>query len=169
MAPREYRSQKIQGGPKSTGPADPTVLARRKFHKAAARWCAKWLIPLQVFFALIGFFVVLLPALSKPWRSIVESNQFSAHVFQDYSTFSGWALVNLFAGMLAALVKTYCVRNSPIGFMTSYKEIVRLEAYPREKEEEFAFWIDVVGTVFVTTAWLFLPFGVLAYFIRIGG
>lgn len=133
MAPGEYRSQEIQGRPEATGPVDPAALARRKFHEVAARWCAKWLVSLQVFFAFIGLTLVLLPALSKPWRSIIEGNQFSAHVFQDYSTFSGWALVNLFAGMLTALVKTCCARNSYFCFMASYKDIIRLDAYPREK------------------------------------
>jgi hypothetical protein len=167
MALSKDRLRKIHGIPEPTGPVDPAVLARLKFHEAAAKWCAKWLTPLQVFFAFTGFFVVLLPVLLQPWRSVVEAAPFLAQVFHDYSTFSGWALLNLFVGMLTALAKTYWPKYSSGGSMLSYKDIICLEAYPRTKKEEVAFWIDVVGTILVATVWLFLPFGVLAYFIRI--
>ena len=100
------RLRKIHGVTESTAPADQAVLARRKYHEAAAKWLAKWLVPLQTFFGLLGFSVVLLPVLSKPWRSIVEGIPLLAEVFHDYSTFSGLALFNLFAGMLRNLCIT---------------------------------------------------------------
>ncbi|WP_157381306.1 hypothetical protein [Tepidiphilus margaritifer] len=88
------RLRKIYGVAESTVPADEAVLARRKYHEAVALWLAKWLVPLQAFFASIGFFMILLPVLSKTWRNIVESVPILAYVFHAYSTFSGLAIVN---------------------------------------------------------------------------
>jgi hypothetical protein len=59
------RLRKIHGVTESTAPADQAVLARRKHHEAAAKWCAKWLTFLHFVFAFIGFTVVLLPVLLK--------------------------------------------------------------------------------------------------------
>lgn len=169
MALSEEMLRKIYGMKEPTGPADPAVFARRRFHEAAARWLAKWLVPLQIFFAFIGFFVVLLPVLSKPWRSIVESIPVLAEVFHAYSTFSGLALFHLFAGMLTALTKPYWDKHSPSGPIPSYRDYFAPIACPMTRREEVSFWIEIVASILVTTFWLFLPFGALAYFIRIGG
>ena len=166
MAFSNDRRRNFHAEPGPTEPDDPSVIARRKIHETAAKWCDKWLAPLQALFAVTGFVVVLLPVLLEPWRSVIDDIPFIAQIFHDYSTFSGWALLNLFAGMLTALAKTYWGNYLPGASMLSYKDVIRLSAYPKTKKQEVAFWIDVVGTTFVTTAWLFLPFGVLAYFIR---
>lgn len=162
------RPRKIHGIPEPTGPTDPAVLARRRFHETAAKWCAKGLMPLQVFFAFIGFSVVLLPILWNPWRSAVESTPLLAQIFFDYSTFSGLALLNLYAGLLTAVTKPYWAKHSPSGPIPSYKNDIAPVACPITKEEEVSFWIEIVALILVTTVWLFLPFGVIAYFIRIG-
>ncbi|MFN3716747.1 MAG: hypothetical protein ACK4R8_08500 [Thiobacillus sp.] len=162
------RLRKIHGLAEPTGPADPAVLARRKYHQLASMWCAKCLVPLQAFFASFGFFIVLLPTLSKPWRGIVENTPLLAKVFHDYSTFSGLALVNLFAGMLTAISKPYWSKSSPRGPVPSHKTYLAPVACPATKKEEFSFWIEIVALILVTTVWLFLPFGVMAYFLRMG-
>lgn len=163
------RLRKIHGVTESTAPADQAVLARRKYHEAAAKWLAKWLVPLQTFFGLLGFSVVLLPVLSKPWRSIVEGIPLLAEVFHDYSTFSGLALFNLFAGMLTAITKPFWAKHSPSGPTPSYRDYVAPVACPMTRREEVSFWIEIVALILVTTVWLFLPFGVIAYFVRMGG
>lgn len=168
MKPSLERSKPTPGLLEQTEAVEPSVLQRRKLHEAAAKWCAKWLTSLQVVFAFIGFTVVLLPVLSKTWRSIIEHIAPLSTIFHDYSTFSGWSLVHLFVGMSTAIAKTLWMRNSSKLSMHSYKEIVNREYYPKTIREEVAFWLDVVGTVMVTTVWLFLPFSVLAYFITTG-
>lgn len=168
MAHKRDSLQKIHGIPRPTEPSNPKVIARLKLHKAATRWCAKWLTPLQAFFALIGLVVVLLPMLLKPWRAVIESTPILERIFHDYSTFSGLALANLLVGMLTALLKIYLAKDSAGDSTMSYQDMMSLEAYPRTKKEEITFWTNVMGTIFATTVWLFIPFGVLAYFIRIG-
>lgn len=168
MAFSKDQLRNIHGISEPTGSDDPAILARRRFHEAAAKWCAKWLVPLQVFFAFIGFSVILLPVLWKPWRSVVEGTPLLAQVFHDYSTFSGLALLNLYAGLLTAVTKPYWAKHSPSGPIPPYKDDIAPVACPLTKKEEVSFWVEIVALILVTTVWLFLPFGVIAYFIRIG-
>lgn len=149
-------------------PASQAVLARRKYHEAAAIWLAKWLTPLQAFFGLLGFSVVLLPMFSKSWRNLVEATPLLAEVFHDYSTLSGFALLNLFAGMLTTITKPYWAKHSPSGPIPSYRNGVAPLACPITTKEEISFWIEIVSLILVTTVWLFLPFGVIAYLLRVG-
>jgi hypothetical protein len=168
MTPPKDRLRKIHGIAELTGPADQAVLSRRKYHETAAKWLAKWLAPLQAFFALLGFFVILLPVLSKPWRSIVENLPIFAQIFHDYSRFSGLALANLYIGMIIALTKPYWAKHSPSGDIVPYKGGIAPLRCPRTRKEEVSFWIESVALILVTSVWLFLPFGVLAYLITIG-
>ncbi len=162
------RLRKIYGITEPTGPTDPVVLARRKYHEAAAKWLAKWLVPLQVFFAVIGFFVVLLPVLSKSWRSIVEGLPFFSKVFLDYSTFGGLAIIHLYIGLAMAFTKPYLVKYSPSGDVVPYKNGIAPLLCPRTRKEEVSFWIEVAALIMVASVWLFLPFGVLGYFMNPG-
>lgn len=150
------------------------TLQRRKYHITAAQWLAKWSYRLQIMFALIGFFVVLLPALNKSWRKIVEAFPPTEWIFHDFSTLSGWALL-LFGGLMAGyLFLNFRVKDYPGGWNPTKEgrfpypeETFEKELYPRNKKEEFVFWVNIfVGTV-GTTFWLYLPFGVLAFFIRL--
>lgn len=52
-------------------------------------------------------------------------------------------------------------------FLT-YRNVVDMELCPRTRREELAYRTDVVFSLGCTTIWLFLPFGVLAYFIGMG-
>lgn len=171
MAFSKDRLRKIHGISEPTGPTDPAVLARRRFHEAAANWLARWSYPLQAVFALIGFVVVLLPMFSKSWRSVIEKTPVAGRIFQDFSTLSGSAMLLFFFLMGLFLIWNGLQSRLPAGRNTflTYRDIVQMELYPRNKKEEFIYWIDFVLAVTGTTLWLFLPFSVLAYFIRIGG
>jgi hypothetical protein len=169
MTLNKDRLRKIHGIAEPTGLAEKAVFARRKYHEATAKWLAKWLTPLQAFFASLGFFVILLPVFSKNWRAIVEILPIFAHIFHDYSSFSGLAMTNLYIGMLAAFTKLFWARHSPSGDVIPYKDGIAPLLCPRTRSEEVSFWIETFALILATSVWLFLPFGVIAYFIRIGG
>lgn len=126
---------------------------------------------MQVTFALVGFVIVLLPTLSKNWRAVIEKTPVAAQVYQDFSSLSGLAMLLLYFLMGLFLVWNGLKNKLPAGQtpLLSKKDIVEMELYPRNKSEEFAYWLDFVLSVTGTTLWLFLPFGVLAFFIRMGG
>lgn len=171
MALSKDQLRKIHGIPEPTGSADPAVLARRGFHEAVAKWLARWSYPLQAVFALIGFVVVLLPTLSNNWRTVIENTPIAGRIFQDFSSLGGLAMLLFFFLLGLFLIWNGLQSRLPAGrnsFLTN-RDIVEMELYPRNKKEEFIYWVDFVFAVTGTTLWLFLPFGVLAYFIRIGG
>lgn len=157
--------QKINGATE-TEKENPKVLRRRKYHVAAAVWCGKSLVPLQVIFALVGLFVILLPSVIQDLQVIVERAPCLARVFNDYSTFSGLALIHLFLGLLTAVTKPYWSKNTPIGHVPVYKGRRAPVACPVTVKEEISFWIEIFSLILVTTVWLFLPFGVIAFFLR---
>lgn len=156
------------GSSEERGPSEVDVLEREKYHRAVANWLEKWLFILQVGFAFVGFFVILLPAISSPWRSVVESSSLFSKIFYDYSTFSGLAMANLYAGMFMALAKPYWSKHSPSGNLIKTRNGTSSFRYPRTRREEISFLVDAIALILVTSVWLFLPFGVLAYFINIG-
>lgn len=170
MTLKKDRLRKLHGIPEPTGPADPAIIERRKLHRTAVKWLAKWLCPLHAIFGFIGFLVVLFPMLSKKWRIVIESTPLVRGVFHDYSTFSGLAILNLFILMALFLARNWLGKSLPGGATSilSYKNILDMELYPRVKKEELAYWIDISFGIAGATLWLFLPFGVLAYFIRMG-
>lgn len=170
MALSKDRLKKIHGIPEPTGPVDSAVLSRRRFHEAVAKWLAKWSYPLQAAFAMIGFVVVLLPTLSKNWRAVIEKTPIAGRIFQDFSSLSGLAMLLFFFLLGLFLIWNGLQSRLPAGrnsFLTN-RDIVGMELYPRNKKEEFIYWVDFIFAVTGTSLWLFLPFGVLAYFIRIG-
>jgi hypothetical protein len=163
--------RKIHKISESTEPIDPAVQARWKHHEAAARWLAKWDAPLQAINALIGFVVILLPMFSKHWRAVIENIPIVEKVFHDFSTFSGGSLILLFILIVLFFVRNCQAKNIPGGADSTltYRNTVEMELYPRTKKQEFAYWADICYGFASTTLWLFLPFGSLAYFLRIGG
>lgn len=164
----KYHLRKIYGITKSADPADPAVFARTRYHEAAAKWLAEWLAPLQAVFASLGFFIILLPVLSKPWRSIIEGLPILSKIFLDYSTFSGLAIINFYALLFTALTKLWLAKHSPSGDVIPSRDAIAPLLCPRTRKEEVSFWIESVGMILCTSVWLFLPFGVLGYFISIG-
>ncbi|WP_200384610.1 hypothetical protein [Rhodocyclus tenuis] len=163
--------RKIHGVTEPTGPEDPTVIARRKFHEAAAKWLARWSYPLQGLFASIGLVVVLLPTMSKSWRSVVEMMPIAGRIFQDFSSLSGSAMLLFYFLSGLFVIQTRVQSKNPAGqasFLT-YRDVVEMELYPKNKGEELAYWVDFSLAVTGTTLWLYLPFGILAFAIRMGG
>jgi len=158
-------------------PDDSFVSSSRKARQmVAAIWLAKWSYRLQALFASIGFFLVLLPTLNNPWRVIIEAFSLTAWIFRAFSTLSGVALILLALLMVLFLILNFMVKDYPGGWnptkewgFPSPRQVVEKELYPRNRKEEFVFWIDIFFGVVATTVWLYLPFGVLAYFIRKGG
>ena len=164
------RLRKILGVAEPTGPADQAVLARRKYHEAAATWLARGAGILQAIFAFIGFVVVLLPVFLRSWRTVIEGTPIAGGIFHAYSTLSGLAMVNFYVLIALFLMRSWLIKSLPGGdaFGLTYKNVVDLELFPRTKREEFAYWTNISFGFLGTTLWLFLPFSVLAYFIKIG-
>lgn len=163
------RLRKIHGIAEPLGSADPSVLARRKYHEMVSTWLANKSYILQLLFVTIGFVNVLLPALSRPWRTVIENTFISREIFHDYSTFSGLAIANLYILIALFLIRTLQIKSLPGGsaFALSYRNIIDMELFPRTPKEELAYWSEIVFGLAGTTTWLFIPFGVLAYFIKI--
>ncbi len=105
-----------------TGQVDPAVLARRKYHESAAKWCAKWLASLHVFFGFIGLVFVLAPSMFKSWRVVVESLPVVLWIFQQCSTFG--CLFLLYIGLIVAV-------SQGKYWLSDYKKIRILSAEDR--------------------------------------
>lgn len=149
-------------------PSGTNVIKRKKYYRAIAKWLEKWLIVLQATFATLGFFVIFLPTISSAWRSVIEKSILFDKMFYDYSTFSGLAMINLYMGMFVALAKPYWSKHTPSGDLIKTKKGTSSFRYPRTKREEISFLADSIALILVTSVWLFLPFGMVAYFIDIG-
>jgi hypothetical protein len=151
----------------STQDGDPSVLARLKFHESAAKWCVRWLTSMHICFGIFGFVVILLPALVKPWRLIIESTFLTSKIFYSYSSLSGLSMINLYFLIILFFVRSLFHKNLPGNqtFPITYDAIVRMELYPKTKRAEAEYWLDFLFSVASVTLWFFLPFGILAYFI----
>lgn len=171
MALDKNQLRKLHGLPPSTEVGEPSVLMRRKFHESAAKWCVKWLTSIHIFFGTIGFIVVLLPAIAKPWRLIIENTYLFSQIFHSYSSLSGLSMVNLYLLIILFIAKGFFRKNPPDdpAFPVTYNAVIRMEIYPKTRKEEAEYWLNILFAVVSVTLWLFLPFGVLAYFILIRG
>jgi len=170
MSLSKNQLRKIYGVEDSTSPEDQEVLVRRKYHRMVAQWLAKRDVLLETTFASIGFFIVLLPMFSKGWRSVIEKTPIVSTIFHDYSTMSGLALINLHFLLAAFMLRSLSIKNLPgktVSPMT-HRHIVEMELFPRTKNEEFSYWANILFSATGSTLWLFLPFGVMAYFMNIG-
>lgn len=159
--------RKIHGIAEPSGPEDPGVLTRRKYHEASAKWLARYYSSLQAIFAIIGFVFILLPALSKSWRTTIENIPVVITIFHDYATLNGLAMANFYLLITLFLLRNWKSKHLPGGeaIGLDYQNIVAMELYPRTKHEESAYWIDLSFSLAASTFWLFMPFGLFAYFI----
>ena len=80
-------------------------------------------------------------------------------------------MVNLYILMALFLVRSWQIKSLPGGaaITLTYRNVVDMELFPRTRREEFTYWTDISFGFVGTTLWLFVPFGVIAYFINIGG
>lgn len=161
--------RKMHGIPESSTPGEPSVLARRKLHESAARWCDRWLTLIHIYFFIFGFSTILLPTLARPWRLMIESTPLLSEVFHSYSSLSGISIINI--GTLIAIFTARNLFRPPSGQPTilTYSMIINMEIYPKTKREEVAYWLDIIFGVASVTLWLFLPFGTIAHLILIRG
>ncbi len=169
MAISKHMLRKMHGVPEPTGEADPVLVARLKYHVAAARWCEKYLSYFDSFFAYIGFFIILLPIFLKSWRSFIQHTPILSTIFHDYSTQSGWAIINIFVLIFIFFIKNSLTKSIPGGLMRirTYRDVREMELYPRTKKEEVAYWVSIIFSTAGSSLWLFFPFGLLAYLILI--
>jgi hypothetical protein len=170
-APGKERLRQIYGVEDPTTPPDLSVLARRKYHEAIAKWQVKWLTLAQPIFGLLGLLIVLLPLFLERWRRVIESTPVVAHVFQDFSTFGVWtkALFPVLGPMVLLIGKGYqsggwdSKKQRRVPFVN---QVVNLELYPRTRREEISFYIYMFVSFFAPVAWFFV-ISLYASFIRI--
>lgn len=151
------------------------TLNRKGIHVVFARLLAKWSYRLQAIFASIGFFIVLLPTLSEPWRVAIKTFPFAAWIFNEFSTLGAGALLLVAIIMVPFFILNFMIKSYPGGWdptkeggFPGPKQIIEKELYPCNKREEFVFWVGIFLGFIGTTVWLYLPFGVLSCFIRMG-
>lgn len=130
---------------------DPAVLARRKYHEAAAKFCARWLIPLYVFFSIIGLVFVLAPSIIIKWRLLIEGYQLSSFIFYQCSTFGKWNILWITIMILFSQVKLWTVTYKKVKYLSqeeqknnkifgiSYKEIVEKNCTQNQNEKNMIF------------------------------
>lgn len=152
------------------------VLGRRKYHVTAARWVARWSYPLMWLFAVIGLFFVLLPVLSNSWRETIELLPVTAWVFHEFSTFGPVTKIWFLSLAVSFSIVSFMAKHYPGGWdqtkeggFPGPKDMFEKKLYPRTGTEEFVFWADFILRTVLTVGVLYFPFGILAFFIRLGG
>lgn len=78
--------------------------------------------------------------------------------------------------MVPFIILNVMVKDYPGGWdptkewgFPSPKEIVEKSLYPERGREVFVFWVGIVFGVIGTATMLYFPFGLMAFFFRIGG
>ena len=150
---------------------DPSILKRRKIHIAAACWLARWMYYLQALFLMIGLFFFLLPAFGLDWylfvigrpATYVLSDNFSVICFGFFFLFMSGTVLNIILSFNSKYYPGGWNPTEQFGFPNP-KQVVELELYPRNKKEEFVFWVDYIFGILVST-WPLLVIGLLAFFV----
>jgi len=131
---------------------------------------------LQAIGAMIGFFVVLLPTLSSTWREIVVSFPPTRWIYDEFSLFGPFSLAVLLVFIIATIALNGLYRHFPGGWDAKKEwgfptaKVIRDRAlYPTRFLEEVVFWLAAFIGLFGLFLWLYLPFGLMAFFIRTGG
>lgn len=148
------------------------VLRRRKYHIAITKWEAKWLYWLQAAGALVGFVIVLLPAMSNRWLSTIEEYDFLRFIYEQFSS-----LGNLVSMILALFAATNAIlslmwKHSYPGWdarkeggMPNAQQILERQLFPETRKQELVFFVSVVQGLLIPLI-VVMMFGVLAFFIR---
>lgn len=152
-----------------------SVLRRRKYHIAITEWEARWLPWLQAAGALVGFVIVLLPAMSRGWRSVIQDISVANWFFEEFSRFGPFALATLVL-LLSMTSALYSLHRHFPGDWDVRKEhgfpsatVMRDRTlYPQTLKEEVTFWLLALLGIFGFFIWLYIPFGLISFFIRIG-
>lgn len=150
---------------------DPAVVKRVGVHRSVVRVCKDWLPRLQLLSFLIGFGLVLLPAIVPSWRAITGAIPGAAFFYSSYALLSPWSVAHL-SILSAAFSLDACFRHHTPGGavpVLTYREIEEMELFPRTKKGEVGFYISAINAMLVSTIWLLFPFGVLAFLVTRGG
>lgn len=153
---------------------DSRVLARRSIHIAIAEWEARWAVWFQVVGACVGLFLVFLPAVSKSWHTTIKGIPVFLWVYEEFSRFGSIALTILFVAVFLNIMLHLFFKHFPgswdvqkeCGFPTA-NIVKERRLYPINRAEELMFWMHATIGLFGFFVWIYMPFGVLAYFIRI--
>ena len=164
------RLRKMYSIPEYSGPVNPAVIARRRHHERAAKWMAKIHPNLETIAVSIGFFLVLLPILSRDWRAVIEDIPVVSTIFRDYSTLTGVAIVNFFLIALFGFLLTIFEKHRPSQGRpgVTFKHFIDMELYPNTSKQEFVYWLETISRVVIPSAFIYIPFGILAFIINIG-
>lgn len=163
--------RKINGVNLPDAVSEPSVISRRKAHKLGVTLASRLSFFFQCSCFVIGAFVVLFPALSSSYRRAISGIPVVSDVFRSFSEMRGASLLILLILIGLFLARAAVSKYVPSAYSSSstFRDIEEMELYPRNKKEELAFWIDVAFGVSSSLVWLYLPFGVVSYFITLGG
>jgi len=149
-----------------------SVKARRIYHVTITQWEAKWLPWLQAAGALVGFVIVLLPAMSKGWLVAIEEIGFLRFIFEQFSSFGNLVIVILTLYAITNAIGSLMWKHSYPGWnarkeggMPNAKQILERKLYPATRKQEFIFFVYVVQGLLIPF-FVAMLFGVLAFFIR---
>jgi hypothetical protein len=146
------------------------VVRRRKYHIATARWQTKCLPFLHIAFLGLGILVILLPAMYRSWRSIIESVPLLHWIFLTFSNFEAPAISLMYFMMFLGLLVMFTRRDHPeergqseahAGFL-GFAYVSGEKHYPRTRKEEFAFYAESLFETVLTTSWIYVPSAALA-------
>jgi hypothetical protein len=160
--------KKLYGVNGDANAVDISVISRKDKHEKMAVWMAKWMPHLTAISIFTSIFFILLPAIIKKWALIVNESFILGYIFNSYSTFSGIAKVNICIIVLFIFFKNFANVKKIKQINIPYEDVVAMQLYPNTKKEEFFYYLNLFFEFIGVTVYLFFPFGVLAYFIRIG-
>lgn len=155
--------------------ASPSVLRRRRFHVAITEWEAKGLPWLQAAGALIGFVFVLLPAMSKSWRTVIQDIGPLNWIFDEFSRFGLLVMAVFILFAVTNAIASLMWKHVYPGWdarkewsLPNAKQILDRALYPINRKQEVVFYAFLAQAL-VSPLLIMILFGVLAFFIRLGG
>lgn len=178
MALSKEKRREIYGIKEPNEPSDIDVIARRPVHEALSKWELKWMNSIGFSCGVIALLTVLLPALFKPWKIIVDDFLLLSTIHRMFTTLNlGLFFIVAFGACLhlysASKIdgKKYSHHGYPINLsgVRSSQQVIDMELYPRTKLEERVFWIDLIGGVWLATTWWFVIFGGFVMMLKLGG
>jgi hypothetical protein len=135
---------------------DPSVISRRNVHEKIAKWMEKWTPHLTAVTIYMGIFVILLPVIFK--KLAINNIYILNYISYSHSIYKSIAITNAF--IFAALLWTRffylrCVIKDFKKGNISYRDIIIMELYPRNKKEEFYYYFNVIFIISLRTFFLF--------------
>jgi hypothetical protein len=173
MAMSKEQRRKIYGIREPKDPADPSVTTRRHLHEMVVRWELKWLGAINLLSFIFALAFILLPALIKSWKAIVERIPILTLLNQLFTTPNIWLTFIFVFGVGCHIYSSskidgnnYSHHHYPINLkgVRSPQQVIDMELYPASKIEERVFWVDFIGGVWLS---IFFWFGILGGFVML--